>query len=304
MFNILYLSTGLQLCGLFFLLFATYMFFREKREKNYITRLFKYLLIVTIILNVFEIITYCFSSYLNENVIVDNILARLFILSCFIWLILFYIYIANKFLIPDDENYKKNNKITVISCITLFSILFIISMAFGINLHGSSYNKEMFLIGGNSYYILLGSSGIAALLFIYIFISKFKKLDIIQKAVIIFLFFSYFAILIFQMITGYEFSYISYMYGIIVVAIYFTVEGTDYNTITSLKRSQEQAKLRNESNLEFIKMISNDVINPLNNVLNVANNIRFNSNNETVKQDISYINNEVTRLSSKFGGGR
>ena len=299
MFDVFFSSIALQICGLSFLTFVAIMFFSSNKEKNYSTNLFKYILIIAYVSNFLEMGIYAIDRYVEGSEMLVNIVTIFYTLSNVTWLSLFCIYIISKLLFKDlDNDAKKRKKIFIIFLVASL-VIYLLSFILKVELHSSFYNTELYVIGGPYLYVIYTGCGVGFIALLYILIKKFKELDFAHKMVLIFILSSFVILVLFQEITHNEFSFLTYIMSTYAYAFYITIEGTDYKLLNMLIKSKAEAEEKNKHIHQYLDDISKDAINPLNNMLNLSTKLRLNNNDlSSIKQNMLYISNECTKLSS------
>ena len=261
----LFLSMGFSICGLCFSILILLMYLDKKKSKITSSGLFSSLLIFTIILLVLEI-GYISSMTGDKVSILTSILCRTYLIGILAWMISFvdYIIVVGTDFVTDD---KKREKIRRNYLIMLIGVMFIASI--GTCLVGIDYNitANVYSFGGNAvnfvYVVML-------MMFLIIFLAiLFNKLRYVkeQRLIIYFSFVFLIAIILLQLINGYDYNIQTFIFSLMMAMMYFTVENQDNKLITELEKSKEKAQISDRAKTEFLTSMSHDIRTPMNTIL-------------------------------------
>ncbi len=261
----LFLSMGFSICGLCFSILILLMYLDKKKSKITSSGLFSSLLIFTIILLVLEI-GYISSMSGGRVSILTTILYRAYLIGILAWMISFidYIIVVGTDFITDD---LKREKIRRNYLWLLIGVMFIASV--GTCLVGIDYNitANVYSFGGSAVNIVYV---VMLMMFLIIFLAiLFNKLRYVkeQRLIIYFSFVFLIAILLLQLINGYDYNIQTFIFSLMMAMMYFTVENQDNKLILELEKSKEKAQISDKAKTEFLTSMSHDIRTPMNTIL-------------------------------------
>ena len=298
MFSTLFSSIGLHISGLFFLLFVTIIYLRDKKNdtiKSNSSVFYKLLILFTYLVNIFDIGSYYALDCGYKNI--TGLFARLDLISCFAWYSVFGSYLLSKFGLKDIDINKKKSKRLTIFCIVFAFVYIIASFFFNVDVINNTDNN-VYTLSGNYIYLIYSAIGIDVIIHSYCLIARFKELDIIQIISLIFLEVSYISLFVLKLYTNNDFSDIPYVCSIYVIAFYFTIEGTDYQAAKALTESKSGAEKMNDEIYNFFDNLNVNAINPLSNMYNYSNSLRFKKEYTyaEIMDFINYISDEKQKV--------
>jgi len=282
----MYNSISVQLISLIYVFILSIVYFL-KRKYNFIeSRVYKNLLIFTVITLVFDII----SIYVIKEEIYMSlfsiIVSKLYFLSLLIWLILFMFYV-----LLNRNNTKYNNfkellkKSIVAKCLIVFAAILVILMFF-LNIE---YSVSPVMYYG-SCVDLVYSVSIFGSLFILISLliaskkmSNDKKWSILVSVVILLVTF-------FVQVYYEEIFVIGSGISLITVFLYFTLENPDIKYIEELNKIKVKAEEANQAKTNFLASMSHEIRTPMNAIIGLSESILSNDVPKSIEEDIKNIN--------------
>lgn len=185
---------------------------------------------------------------------------------------------------------KKRKKIRAI----LFSIFFVIYLAcflVACNTEIIIHDDFLYQFDGPAINVV---SGICYVLFLFAVIALFvnnKSLSRNQRLPLLFAVIAVLVIFASQLVTGYDFNYLSYLLALLLAAIFFTTENQDFKLLEELEESKKTAEEENVAQAKFVDNISREIKGPLNNIIGLSN-IMISEEEydfESIKKDVSKI---------------
>lgn len=272
----------------FFLMLLLVSYFSKKRLASIRNKLYRYLLVTTIILLVTEIIATAYFALGNIEYI-KIILLKIHWFTGIPWFLLLYFY-SLCFL----QNLEYDNIITLIKqnkrckIFSIFSLLYLMVYIF---LPFKEMNKETFtyLPGIASYYILTYCI-ISVILIIFFMIFKAKSADKRKKTSVLWMILEMIIITIFQVV----FPHIAFLgmgASIQMFILYFYIENPDLQVIDELEIVKTGIEKSNKAKSDFLSNMSHEIRSPMNAIIGfsetILNDPEFDE--ESARNDIEHI---------------
>ena len=291
----LFSSIGLAVAGLIFLFLVGIMYLSKKKYNSVENVVYRFMLILTLVLLVLEIAFACFTYALGEDHILAEILARTYLLGCIIWATSLIMYMwslgKKKQTILNQKKYK--NFVTLV-IIIVDSICFLTSCFFNVY----KVKNDIFVIWGPAVYVLYALSFIMVSVLLIVLLNN--KNEIPQRQKIPF----YFVLIVFVILTSiqftldYEINDLTFLFTITIMTMYFTTESQDNKLIKDLEKSKEAAIIANNAKTEFLTKMSHEIRTPMNTILGFSTALLKEEKltPELVKKDVANINEASINL--------
>lgn len=177
----LFSSIGFTICALVFTTLVGFMYLSKKKFKNIENNIYAFMLLLTIVLLILEIVCVCTMSIEKEVSLLNEILCRSYILGSIIWVTCLIIYVwslgnRNK----EKINSKKTKIIITIISFILITLLFIISCMSKITYTGG--NGELYVIGGDAVTVIYFAGFALMVMLLISMLRNSMKLPLSQRA--------------------------------------------------------------------------------------------------------------------------
>ena len=293
-----FLSVAFSICALIFIIQIFIMYIFKKKFRSVENSVFKYLLITNAFTILLEFIyTYCLSH--SDSITSFTIfICRTYHAGLIFWALLFIFYILTLMTrsIKNARKKKDVRRMILAGIVVVYAISIIMMFSFPLEFY--NYNTNLYVFGGPSSYIPL-TLGAIGLITMIIGILLNKEIEKEQKVPI------YFCsiILILMIIIQYGVLKINYnlenfMFTIILMTLYFTLENQDNMLLDELEDYQKQAEIADKEQTAFLTNMSHEIRTPMNSILGFSESLLYEKEltEAIVKKDMEYIHNAAVVL--------
>lgn len=293
----LFPSIGLTICALVFLSLITLMYVSKKKYDSLENTIYRFLLILTMVLLFIELFFVISMGKVSSPGIINEVLARSYILGCIVWFtcLIVYIWSLGKKEISKDKIKKYKRNISII-WVVIDLIFFIISCLLPVSYVGG--NKDLYVIGGEAVYVLYLIGFVIIVVLLFALLNNKTGIPLKQKLPLYFAFVLFVSTTAIQWIIGYDFNDLTYIFTVAVVAMYFTIESQDNKLLNELAKAKDEAVLADNAKTEFLSNMSHEIRTPLNTILGFSESLLNEKTltKEIVKRDTQSIHDASVTL--------
>ena len=272
----------------FFLMLLLVSYFSKKRLTSIRNRLYRYLLVITVILLITEIVSTFYFLYGNIYDI-KIVLLRIHWFTGIPWFLLLYFYslcfIKNLEYDSITELVKNNKRCKVFF---IFSLLYFAIYIF-LPFENMGVNNFIYLPGIAAYYILTYCI-ISVILIILFLLFRARDTERRKKISVLLMLLEMIIITIFQFIFP-QIAFLGMGASIQMFILYFYIENPDLQVIDELENVKTDIEKSNKAKSDFLSNMSHEIRSPMNAIIGFSETILNDPNfdEESARNDIEHI---------------
>ncbi len=279
---------ALTVGSFFFIILLLIVYYMKQRFLSIRNKLYRYMLIVTIVLIVTEFISSSLLAYL-DNDLINSIVLKAHWSTGIAWLFFLYYY-SSVFI----ENISANNLFEIIKYNTKTKLMFIIFILVTIGYLFIPFSKPdpnniSYIPGAAAYYVLTFCTIVVICIIILMFGNR-KKMPIRKRATIWLMIAELFLLFVFQI----SFPNIAIEATGAVIQmyfLYFNIENPDLKIINELETVKEDIERSNKAKSDFLSNMSHEIRTPMNAIVGFSETLlnEPNFDEKRCKNDIKHI---------------
>jgi len=291
----MFTSIGLTLSGLIFTVLIAAFYFTKKRYRDIENNIYRFLLIITIVILLLELVCVYTMSIRDQIPILNELLCRMFILATMTWFLTIIAYmrsVTTKKHYLTTLNFLQDN--FMITVILISSILFFGSCFLDISYTSSipGLESQFYVIGGKAVYALYGIFVFVGFYMFKVLFTDLNKENYMKRVPVFVFLISYFVMMIVQQAYA-DLNELAFLFAFCVVSMYFTLENQDMRLVSEFEEAKKEAEEADEAKTEFLSKMSHEIRTPMNAIMGFSDFLinKDDLTEEEIKRDVKNIYN-------------
>lgn len=299
--NIFLSSAGFSISVLLFITILVIIYYKKKNEDTKTSKIFEFLMIITFMPLLLEIISIAIHSFIPESIpsksTILNISTRAFLAMEVYWIVIFVYYVINYFITLKNKKELPGKK-RIIVYIVGYIISSLLAILFPYKILEVSGYENLYIIGGMTQTIIniIFVTTVTTLLLTAAIYRKQLKNIIFMPYILLFAL--YVALLLLGNITSYWTNNLASFFGFIATIMFFTTENQDVRLIDNYNNAKDIEEKTTHSRQKMLVNMSHEVRSPMHNIIGYSN-LMINSNEldeNEFKSDIKEIKKSILEL--------